>query len=303
MQTLLSIIEKAANSVSTTVPATSAAIAHRMLDHRTKNSIMPWISGRKPVLHKTPDSNALLDDKRRKYILSVKRRSVPPNVVKASQLNYSQLGQQPLHPGISAFNRLVGLGLSTMPQSSFGGMLGRGLRSMRTSSSTIPSASTAVNKPETPTFWGELLHGRPFKAVDAYNAIENRKSWGRRLGEGAGAGAQGGLYFVPGVGWKARVAMGAAGSTLPGPSFEQRMVYAPIAATKAITSDIPEMASNLALARRQNLSAAETDPNKQRMNSFKRWMESYRNDPEVIAANVPRLFPDLWRRWKAGERW
>ena len=345
MSTLLDVIKKVASSASATVPACDSAAAHKRVDERTQNKVMPWARGRKPIVRKEAGAacrqaaaeSGNLDARRIKQILKAKRRSTPPHVIKAANVTYADLGNQKTNRGMSplmrgvnqyAFNRLVDFGLKNKPQNSFGERLRTGLRAGRSSggggSGTGPSAArlpggessgTASSEPGfwnnliggPDSFWGKLTGGDAYGAVDAYNKNELSKSWARRVGEGTGAAAQGALYAVPGarLGQKATKMMGAvgAGSVLPGPSFEQRMVYAPLALAKHTMHDLPETRRNWAAARRGNLEAAETDPERRRMNSFRRWIDDYGHDPAVIQANLPSMFPDLWKRWQAGERW
>lgn len=326
MLALLDIIEKVASSASATVPACDSAEAHKRVDGRTKNKVMPWARGRKPMPRKKAGAArrvickecSELDRQRVKRILEAKRCSVSPCVIKAAELTYADLGQQPMHPGVRGFNRLVGLGLKTMPQSSFGSRLGRGLRAMRSSptgsSASAASATGAATPPAQsaqPGFWGLLRRGQFGRAFDTTAnkmrdmSLPQRLAWSAEMGvnalpigRGTALARYGTSAGLSALGEGATGAQGMSPTFSRGPGFFE---------TTAATALSPVMAGTAVRdawrARRANRAAAETDPVKQRMNSFRRWMDDYGHDPEVIEANLPRMFPDLWRRWQSGERW
>jgi hypothetical protein len=316
MLTLLELV-KSAVSVSATVPASESAKAHADIDSRVHNKIMPWRSGRKPMPKRSDVAEFYVQlvgsvrkrasvseaDRQRhwKMLLKKKRRSTPPSVIKSGGFNYSDLGKPVPNAGAMAFNHIVHQGLQSMPRNTLGSQLGRGLKIMR-EEQPAQSAQDSGDEPFWSPFFQKVWKGDLHGAVDAYNDTERQKSWSRRVGEGVGAAGQGALHFVPGIGWKARAGLAMAGAELPGPSFEQRMIYAPLATAKAVTHDIPEISGNVAKTLRANREAAETDPAKQRVNSFNRWLRDYRGRPDVLQANMPGMFPDLWARHQRGER-
>jgi len=274
---LLDVIRKAASSVCVTVPASESAKGHRRIDDRARNEVLPWVGGRRPQL---------------------RNKRVVPLQTKAAKLTYADLGSPSRNRGEAAFNSLVHSGLQSMPHSSFGASLSRGLQGIRS------DVRAAMNKkPEVKTFWGELTSGRPWSAVDAYNENELRKSWARRLGEGTGAAAEGAINFVPGAGWGAAVAKGVAQNKvddwLPGPGFWTRMVYAPLAMNKTMFHDIPSDIYNYGKAMLRNREYAETDPAQIRRNAFKRIMNDG-SDWDTKAYSLRRNYPDLWQEWQAG---
>lgn len=288
--TLLELLK----SGTVTIPACQSAEGHAKAMKRLDSNVTPWECGRKRPKRKP------------KPVVDNKIASVYDILIKRS-FNYTDLGSRASGMGTSAFNpvaanafnSIVQSGLQTLPYSNT-------LGNVR---STMDSVAPKPVAPKKPGFWSNLFHGNVDAAFeDTAGKFNEMPAWKKPLYAAemaANATPLGPARWGQAATWGLSGAASAANEagadesgpniTNKGPGFFQSAATIPLipaymAKTDRISAD----------AKRRNREAMETNPTQRRINTFNRWKQE--TDPEVFSANMPDMFPDLWRRYQAGEQ-